>query len=87
MRSILFAAAAGALLCSPAFAGESTAAQSDEEKIVCKPIDATSTRIARKKACMTNAQWKRDAERQSKEMRNRQGGDAIGQGGNVPRDF
>jgi len=87
MRSILFAAAAGALLCSPALAGKSTAEEGSDEKIVCKAIDATSTRIARKKACMTKAQWKQYAEDQARETRKRSGGDAIGQGGNVPRDF
>ena len=87
MRSIVFAAAAGALLCSPALAGKSTAEQGGPDKIVCKAIDATSTRIARKKACMTKAQWKQYAEDQARETRSRGGRDGTSSVGGAPREF
>ncbi|HYG47349.1 MAG TPA: hypothetical protein VD846_05335 [Allosphingosinicella sp.] len=86
MRSIVFAAACGALLCSPALAAKGGADGDSKDKVVCKAIDATSTRIARKKACMTKAQWKQYAEEQSRENR-KHNRDAIGEGGNIPREF
>ena len=57
---ILLGLCAAALVSGTAVAGESSkkpAAKTDPDKIVCRTIGDTGSRLSRSRVCKTNAQW------------------------------
>lgn len=67
---ILAAALAATSMAPAAMAVEKEPSSGD--KVVCKNVKMTGTRLGRERVCMTKAQWEKDADEARKN-----GGDAI----------
>jgi hypothetical protein len=89
VRTVLLVAAA-ALIGTPASAGNPSAqaqpgAKSDrpEDKIICRYINTTGSRLSRNRQCMTRAQWDLDADA-TREQIEQQEKRATGEATNPP---
>lgn len=74
IRTALFLAAA-ALISAPAMAGtpaqeSQTAAKPDkpQDKLVCKFVNTTGSRLSRDRVCMTRSQWQAQEDAQDDEL-------------------
>lgn len=75
----ILAAALAATAVSPA-AMASEAEPEAKDKVICKNVKATGTRLSRERVCMSKAQWER-----SEDEARKLGGDAINNVGPAPK--